>query len=237
MSCSRGAAAPDRNTAFRLFAASAGYCQNPSCHRHLFVETGSTRIHVAEMAHILAASNQGPRAIHEMTAAQRGHFDNLILLCANCHTIIDKAPEQFPDALLVGWKRDHQSRLDQVFGAVELPNRKDVRAVIEPLLLENWIVFEEYGPDGDYRENPESEMASTWQLYMRNRIIPNNRRILAILDVNRTHLTSDEMRTLELFRQHILDLEARHLTDLPLGMQRLFPQQMDSIMKDDTDDA
>jgi hypothetical protein len=72
---------------------------------------------------------------------------------------------------------------------------------------------------------------------MRNRIIPNNRRILAILDVNRAHLTSGEMRTLELFRQHILDLEARHLTDLPLGMQRRFPQQMDSIMKDDTENA
>jgi len=237
MSCSRGAAAPDRNTAFRLFAASAGYCQNPSCHNSLFVETGSTRIHIAEMAHILAASNQGPRAIRKMTAAERGHFDNLILLCANCHTIIDKAPEQFPDTLLVGWKRDHQSRLDQVFGAVALPDRKEVRAAIEPLLLENRIVFEEYGPDGDYRENPESEMASTWQRYMRNRIIPNNRRILAIFDVNRTHLTSDEKRTLELFRQHILDLEARHLTDLPLGAQRRFPQQMDSIMKDDTEDA
>jgi len=96
MSCSRGAAAPDRNTTFRLFAASAGYCQNPACHRPLFVSVGTDRIHIAEMAHILAASNQGPRAVNTMSAAYRGSFDNLILLCANCHIVIDKAPTNFP---------------------------------------------------------------------------------------------------------------------------------------------
>jgi len=237
MSCSRGAAAPDRNTAFRLFAASAGYCQNPACHRPLFISTGPDRIHVAEMAHILAASNRGPRAIDAMSAADRGSFENLILLCANCHTVIDKAPDQFPDTLLVGWKRDQQARLDQMFGAVALPERKDVRGAIEPLLLENRVIFDEYGPDANYRENPESEMASTWQRYMRERIIPNDRRILAILDVNRNHLMPNELRTLELFRQHILDLEARHLTDLALGVQRRFPPEMDSIVIDGEEHA
>jgi len=232
MSCSRGAAAPDRNTTFRLFAASAGYCQNPACHRPLFVSVGTDRIHIAEMAHILAASNQGPRAVNTMSAAYRGSFDNLILLCANCHIVIDKAPNQFPDTLLVGWKRDLQASLDQMFGAVAFPERKGVRKAIEPLLLQNRVIFDEYGPDASYRENPESEMASTWQRYMRERIIPNNRRILAILDVNRTHLMPDELRTLELFRQHILDLEARHLTDLSLGVQRRFPPEMDSIVTD-----
>jgi hypothetical protein len=232
MSCSRGAAAPDRTTALRLFAASAGYCQNPACYRPLFISAGTDRIHIAEMAHILAASNQGPRAVDAMSAADRGAFENLILLCANCHTLIDKAPSQFPDALLVGWKRDQQARLDQMFGAVTMAERRDVRSAIEPLLLQNRVIFEEYGPDAGYQENPESEMASTWQRYMRERIIPNNRRILAILDVNRNHLVPNESRTLELFRQHILDLEAHHLTDILLGVQRRFPTEMDSIVTD-----
>ena len=232
MSCYRGAAAPDRNTALYLFAASAGHCQNPSCLGRLFVETGSTRIHIAEMAHIFAASNDGPRANPTLSRAERGRFENLILLCANCHTTIDKAPEQFPDDLIVRWKRDHQRRLDQVFGAVGFSSRDEVRSAIDPFLRENRAVFEEYGPDLTYRENPESEMASAWQRKMREVILPNNRRILALLDVNRRHLSVHEARTLELFRQHVQDLEARHLTDLVLGAQRRFPEEMNQIMTD-----
>jgi len=237
MSCSRGAAAPDRNTALRLFAASAGYCQNPSCYNSLFVEAGTARVHIAEMAHILAARDHGPRADASLSEVERGEFDNLILLCANCHTKIDKAPEQFPNQLIFQWKRDHQLHLDQMFGATALSTRAEVRSLIEPLLLENRVVFEEFGPDLSYRENPESEMASAWRRKMRERIIPNNRRILVRLDANRRHLTSDEARTLELFRQHMHDLEARHLTDLTVEAQRHFPEGMNKIMTNGGGDA
>jgi hypothetical protein len=67
MSCPRGVAAPDQHTKLRLFAASAGYCQNPSCGFALFFDTGSKRIHIAEMAHVFAASNRGPRANDELS--------------------------------------------------------------------------------------------------------------------------------------------------------------------------
>jgi hypothetical protein len=106
-----------------------------------------------------------------------------------------------------------------------------VFSVIAPLMQENKVIFQEYGPDLDYRENPESEMAAAWQNKMRERIIPNSRRVLASLEANRDHMTDSEIRTLELFRQHIHDLEARHLTDVLVGAQRRFPEEMNDMMR------
>lgn len=231
MSCPRGEAAPDAHTKLRLFAASGGYCQNPGCERSLFLDTGSKRIHIAEMAHVFAAKNDGPRANPELTEHERGMFENLILLCSVCHTMIDKAEADFPDHLIQSWKRDHEYRLARIFGAVHLETRTDVEAVIKPLLYENKIIFEEYNPDLPYRDNPESEMATAWQNKMCERIIPNSRRILATLDANIDHMIDAERRTLELFRQHIHDLEARHLTDIVVGEQRRFPNEMENMMR------
>lgn len=232
MTCPRGKAAPDEHTKLRLFSATGGYCQNPGCERPLFLDTGSKRIHIAEMAHVIAANNDGPRAKPELSEHERGMFENLILLCSACHTMIDKAEADFPDHLIQSWKRDHEYRLARIFGAVHMETRADVESVIRPLLYENKIIFEEYNPDLPYRDNPESAMATAWQNKMCERIIPNNRRILATLEVNRDHMIDAEFRTLELFRQHIHDLEARHLTDIVAGEQRRFPNDMENMMRE-----
>jgi hypothetical protein len=202
-----------------------------TCERTLFVDTGSTRIHVAEVAHLFAAKDDGPRANETLSEAERGAFDNLILLCSLCHTTIDKAEQDFPDSLLAAWKRDHEKRLAKIFGAVYLESRAEVLAAIYAPMQENRVIFEEYGPDLDYREDPESEMASAWQRKMQERIIPNSRRVLTILDANRGHMVEGEPRILELFRQHIYDLEARHLTDVVVGPQRRFPKEMNHMMR------
>ena len=181
MTCPRGDAAPDQHTKLRLFAASGGYCQNPSCERSLFVDTGSRRVHIAEMAHVFAANDGGPRGNDELSEAERGAFDNLILLCSACHTIIDKAEQDFPDQLLASWKRDHEERLAKIFGAVHLGSRAEVFSCINAPMQENRIIFQEYGPDLGYREDPESEMAAAWQRKMRERIIPNSHRVLTAL--------------------------------------------------------
>src|ERR1700687_1051764 len=101
MACSRGAASPNAHTERRLFAASSGYCQNPDCSRELFIDYPQKPIHVAEMAHVFAARDDGPRANRELSKEERGAFENLILLCSLCHTIIDKAPEVYSDRIVL----------------------------------------------------------------------------------------------------------------------------------------
>ena len=61
------------------------------------------------------------------------------------------------------WKRKHVERINSLFGAVEYPDRASARKAIEPALTENRAVFDQYGPNNDYRQDPESEFAKVWQ--------------------------------------------------------------------------
>lgn len=230
MSCSRGAASPDLHTQRRLFAASAGYCQNPGCVNELFVETSSDSLHIAEMAHVFAANDGGPRAKPELSREERGAFENLIMLCANCHTIVDKAPDSFPDQTMLGWKRDHANKLQGLFGAVRFDSRLAARQVVEPLLAQNRAIFQQYGPHIEAAHNPESGAAEQWKRKMLTRILPNSRRMLAVLDANRHFLSDKERATLERFRQHIDDLEAFHIEDNKQDASR-FPAELQAILE------
>lgn len=231
MVCFRGAASPDAHTQRRLFAASAGYCQNPGCANDLFVDVAGETIHIAEMAHVFAANDGGPRAKPDLSKEERGAFENLVMLCANCHTMVDKAPDAFPDEMILGWKRNHANKLQELFGAVKFDDRAAVRQAVEPLLAENHAIFKQYGPHIDTARNPESGAAEQWKRKMLTRILPNSRRMLAILDANRHLLGGDEKETLEQFRQHIDDLEAFHIENSREDSSR-FPGEFANILKD-----
>lgn len=231
MGCPRGDAAPDAHTQRRLFAASGGYCQNPACARELFINYPEKGIHIAEMAHVFAANDDGPRAKPELSAKERGSFDNLILLCSACHTIIDKAPEVYPDHTIFGWKCDHANKLRAIFGVTQFDTRGAARAAIVPIFRENRSIFDEYGPHIEEAQNPESGAAERWKRKVLQKIIPNNRKLLAQLDANTHLLAEHEMHMLEKFRQHVDDLEARHLQDYREGASR-FPAGMQDILKD-----
>lgn len=232
MACSRGEANPSAATRIKLFADSAGYCQNPACAQQLFVDTSKgDSIHFGEMAHIFAASDTGPRADTNLTAAERGSYENLILLCANCHTMVDKAPDDYSDSKMKQWKRDRAERLAALFGIESFSSRAEVRAAIEPLLTANVVTFETYGPGSEARFNFESDFPAVWRRKMLNSIIPNNKKLLAIIDKNRHLMSNHEAKTLEAFRQHTDDLIARHLTNADGGQR--FPEAMDMMMVDD----
>lgn len=231
MPCSRGAASPDAHTQRRLFAASAGYCQNPGCSNELFIDASGKSIHIAEMAHVFAANDGGPRAKRDMSEEERGAFENLVMLCANCHTMVDKAPEAFPDHIMLHWKHEHAHKLQTLFGAVEFGDRARARQAVEPILSENHAIFKQYGPHIEAAYNPESGSAEQWKRKMLTRILPNSRRLLAILDTNRRLLNTDERITLEQFRQHIDDLEAFHVEDGREDASR-FPSALATILED-----
>ena len=230
MACSHGAASPDAHTQRRLFAASAGYCQNPGCSSELFIDAAGASIHIAEMAHVFAANDGGPRAKPGLSKEDRGAFENLIVLCANCHTKVDKAPVAYPDVMMLAWKREHASKLQALFGAVRVGSREEARRAVEHFLDQNLSIFHQYGPHIEAALDPESGAAEQWKRKMLTRILPNNRRILAILDLNRHLLDESERLTTELFRQHIDDLEAFHIEGCSLNASR-FPEKLSRILE------
>ena len=163
------------------------------------------------MAHIIAAKDGGPRSNPELSREERGAFENLVVLCANCHTMVDKAPDAFPDSMILGWKREHANKLQGLFGAVRFDDRTAARQVVAPLLAENLAIFQQYGPHIEAASNPESGAAEQWKRKMLTRILPNNRRVLAVLDANRhllamakSWLLSDSANTLTTLRHSTL---------------------------------
>jgi len=212
-----------------LFADSGGFCQKPDCLRNLFMVIGEEQIHVGEMAHVFSASNTGPRADSTLSDAQRGDYKNLIIFCPTCHTIVDKAENEFPDKLMLEWKGAHRKRLDEAFGIGEYADRNNTRTAIEPLLKENLFIFETYGPETEERFNPESEMPVLWNRKIATKLLPNNRQILRILDRNRRHLNEAERSTLEAFRQHVDDFEAKHVEGVSASGTR-FPKELSTIL-------
>jgi hypothetical protein len=126
------------------------------------------------------------------------------------------------------WKRERVERLAALFGAIRLPSRQDVRALIEPLMQENKHILDEYGPSTDARYDPESNAQEIWTRKMLTKILPNNRRLLAILDANAIHMMGDERSVVEALRQHTDDLAARHLEGITGG--RRYPEAMTMMM-------
>jgi len=229
VTCINGRIQPSNTTKLRLFADSGGYCSNPSCLAELFVDTDDEVIHVGEIAHVISAGDSGPRADTRTTAEDRSQYDNLILLCPTCHTIVDKAESSYPVDLLLTWKRNHKQVKDEAFGSRMYESRQEARKALDPMLRENQFIFSTYGPMTDERFNPESTLPRLWRRKIRTKIIPNNRKILSLCDANRSHLLPEEEMLLEAFRQHVDDFEAKHLLGVEEHGSR-FPEGFDAIL-------
>ncbi len=89
---------------------SGGKCYCPECNKSLIRREGKKIF--AEICHIEAANSGGPRFNKDMSDDDRRHFDNLILLCRDCHDTIDTNPDEYPVLLLKQWKqnREHEQR-------------------------------------------------------------------------------------------------------------------------------
>ena len=230
MSCIHGRVRPTSATQRRLFAASAGVCQNPGCRTTLFPDNTNNDITIGEIAHIIAAVPEGPRSDESMNATDRATFENLILLCPNCHTIVDKDADSFPAALLQAWKAEHAAGILAQFGAPIVSSRVELRELISPLLAENRHIHQNWGPDLDYQFDPEAGRARVWKRKMRATIIPNSERMILLLEANRTLLRDGEVGTLAAFRQHVHDLTDKHVLKLN-GVASRFPEGINTICR------
>jgi len=56
-------------------------------------------------------SLKGPRGKSKVTSAEREDANNHLLLCPNCHTLVDKNPGDWPVERLREIKRQHETRV------------------------------------------------------------------------------------------------------------------------------
>jgi hypothetical protein len=99
------------STIRKLDTLSGNQCAAPDCNRPLVARDGASI--VSKICHIEAASEGGPRYNASMTDKERAHYNNLILLCDECHTMIDNKQNEnkYTVELLKEWKKNHESKL------------------------------------------------------------------------------------------------------------------------------
>jgi len=95
----------------RLSTLSGNQCAAPDCTHPLIARDNETII--SKICHIVPASDDGPRADPSlgMGVEELRSFDNLILLCDECHSMIDNMDNEhiYTVGVLTGWKKQHES--------------------------------------------------------------------------------------------------------------------------------
>lgn len=121
-----------------LFLKSGNVCAFRDCGRSLIEpgDEGDADAIIGEMAHIVADSRQGPRGDEPLDEGERNKHANLILVCPEHHTIIDKQPRTYSVAVLRQMKADHESRIQAALAkpAVE-PKPELIKERIQSTLL------------------------------------------------------------------------------------------------------
>jgi hypothetical protein len=228
--CVNGRVRVSELTVRQLFAESGGYCMWRG--EPLLQDLSTKTVSIAEIAHIVAATKDGPRGTSGLDADERAKAANLILLCPTCHVVIDKAPHEFSVEIVAAWKAERIHLIARTVGAPKLSDRKDARRYLQGVLEANRVVFDKYGPEQgevDYI----GEKAGSWRRKAIETIIPNSYRALAMLDLNRSLLRAEETSLVEEWRQHVDDLAARHVLNIPEVGGLRFPVGILTILEEE----
>jgi hypothetical protein len=186
-----------------------------------------------ELAHVIAQSAIGPRGAEPLLASKRDEFDNIIVLCPTCHTLVDKAPDQYSVTTLLEWKERHQTAIASLFRAPTVATRREGRALAEPRLSENKSIFDEYGPHSKAANNATiSDAATTWQRLVRSKVIPNNRYLAELFARNRTLLGEVERGVVAQFLVHQEAFEFNHIGADKSAAAPLFPPEAHTLFMD-----
>ena len=101
----------------RYIIGRSGGCCN-MCRQPLFIEGEfGERARLGDDAHIVAASDVGPRGKNPMTPHARADAENLILLCKTCHCKVDQQPMEFPETRLRSIRDQHYQWVQRSLGS------------------------------------------------------------------------------------------------------------------------
>ena len=170
----------------RLFAHSGNCCAFPRCKIPIVHEATI----IGQICHIKAARPGGARFDPNQSTQARHEFDNLILLCANHHTIVDDDPEAYTVARLVKMKAEHESKSavlsdEQASNSAELLIKQAVQSINQSGgITAHTVNVYSSGPRARYGEEraqeaarrilaPELNRTIARVLYIHSRAIPN----------------------------------------------------------------
>ncbi|MBA7607001.1 hypothetical protein ES703_14153 [subsurface metagenome] len=103
-----------KEVVLKLWALTAGRCEFLGCNKPLWRD-GLTwqEANFAHIAHIIAASSDGPRGDKKLSRKLAKDFSNLMLVCLKHHKLIDtkKYEKKYTVELLRSYKQSHEQRI------------------------------------------------------------------------------------------------------------------------------
>jgi hypothetical protein len=98
----------------KLWVKAGGRCEYPGCNVSLWEDSLTKKdMNKAYISHIVAVSPKGPRGNSFFSKKLALKFENLLLLCDECHNRIDTAAvDEHPVDYLLKIKRDHEERIE-----------------------------------------------------------------------------------------------------------------------------
>lgn len=191
----------------KLYAESLGRCMNPDCKEELFKERGD----IIEKAHIIPYCD-----------TEDNSYENLIVLCPNCHTDFDKN-DAFNIENVKQWKQIRQNEFKSFFSK-KYSTFEDLKKEVVPLLLRNQTIFENYFVDSQ---------RGLWDSF-EGEILSNNRKLKSILQHNTSLIQKHKVKSysnLALVRKFILHIDEFETTRSTKERTRhiLFPPEINSM--------
>lgn len=195
------------NVKRRLYAESMGRCMNPNCQIELFQNNGD----IIEKAHIDPYCDTADNS-----------FENLVVLCPNCHIKFDKL-HQFASDEVLSWKALREEQLDKIFGK-KFSSFENLKNEVCPLLSENKSIYE------NYYVTEEKELWDKFEI----KIIINNKKLKKLLENNFNLIQShpeksySNLHCIQTFIMHVDEFEATR-ADEEKHRHVLFPKELNSI--------
>ena len=99
-----------------LWGIAAGRCEFEGCNKLLYQhEVTGANENLAQKAHIYAVSSGGARFCPDDVGFKNSE-KNLMLVCPQCHVIIDRNEQKYTPEILFSMKRKHEERISRLTG-------------------------------------------------------------------------------------------------------------------------
>lgn len=126
----------------QIWFAAHGRCEFRGCNKRLYT-SGVTmeKCNISNYAHIIGDSPDGPRG-NELSKTLSKDPSNLILLCPECHDLIDSksGEKKYTVEVLKSMKKEHEERIDFLTGIC--PNQKSLVVAYGPKLGQDNQLFQ-----------------------------------------------------------------------------------------------
>ncbi|NES91269.1 hypothetical protein [Okeania sp. SIO2B9] len=223
------------NTKRKLWSQCGGFCQNPSCHKYLFSDIGDESVSIANAAHIIGAGNTGHRSEHALAdSIQKNGTSNLIMLCLDCHKMIDELEDKYSVEKICEWKEQHSSKIQALFKTLVTTDENEILREVNDLLEENRSIFEEYGPFSEQATKGNSgDVKKVWKKRCLDTILPNNQKIIDLIEGNKRNFKYpwELYRQMLRYKIHADSFKENCLFEEKVNDYKLFPREFDHFVK------